>query len=38
MLKSVELTERWGLRSLAEYKKRIGAKLIHLEGGNVATF
>lgn len=45
MLESVELTERWGLRSLEEYKqslranalKRIGANVNHLEGRNVAT-
>lgn len=37
MLESVELTERWGYRSLKEYKKRIGVKLVHLEGGNIAA-
>ncbi len=37
MLESIELTERWELRSLKQCKKREGAKLIHLEGGNVAA-
>lgn len=37
MLKSLELTEKWGLRSLKEYKKRTGANVIHLEGGYVST-
>ena len=37
MLKSLELTERWGLRSLKEYDKIEGANVIHLEGGNVAV-
>lgn len=34
--KSLELTENWGLMSLKTFK-RIGAKLFHLEGGNVAA-
>lgn len=37
MLESIRLTERWGLRSLKENKKRTGAKLIHLEGGDIAA-
>lgn len=36
MLKSIELTERWGLRSLKEYK-RTGANVIHPPGGSVST-
>ncbi|QQG43231.1 MAG: tRNA guanosine(34) transglycosylase Tgt [Candidatus Daviesbacteria bacterium] len=35
--KSLELTEIWGLISLKEYRKRIGVKLSHPPGGNVAT-
>lgn len=37
MLESLKLTERWGLRSLAEHQKRIGANLFHLEGEYVST-
>lgn len=37
MLRSVELTERWGLRSLAEYSKRVGVNLSHLEGEHIST-
>lgn len=32
ILKSLELTERWGIRSLQEYKKSLGVKLIHPPG------
>lgn len=37
MQKSLELTEKWGLRSLKEFRKRIGAKPIHPPGGLVST-
>ena len=35
MLKSIELTERWALRSLKEYNKRKGVNLNHPEGGRI---
>ncbi len=37
MEKSLELTEKWGLRSLKEYKERKGVNVNHPEGVNVAT-